>query len=245
MNYNNKNKNFIIIKYLFLIIILIINIQPNLSLPIIFNDITPDNCTATLISFELCNSSLLCQTRFYIDENGNDLSTFQFLYTSMVTQNNFQSIIEPLLCNFSINSDETFQILWIEMMSRFHYCHDLNEYFDNILGKCVCKIDKVCKYVHPKDLESHFTEYVLPLGGIIIIFAISGFILHAFKKLKQECLTVRQYLERLLGLNQQTQTINGNNQEIELPFQQHQHNYNNQNYNFPNNNNNNNLKFKS
>ncbi len=160
-------------KIIFIILLCIVSVND------VLGDINLTVCDPVEISFQLCNSSALCRTRMYIDENGDDdITTFTFLYTSLVTKNSFQPKIESWICNQTSNdlltlpATEPFELLWIEFMARFSYCGHVNEYFDNIQLTCICRSDKFCKYLHPRDIESHITEFVIPVG-LLIIFVVA------------------------------------------------------------------------
>ena len=139
-----------------------------------------DECNPVLISLLLCNSSEICRSRMYIDENGSDdITTFQFIYTSLVSKYDFETKIETWLCeSTNYTNDVIFpvedhvQLLWIEFMNRFQYCNHINQYFDGETGECLCKSDKLCRYVSPTNLSSRFTTNVLPIG-LLVLFGIA------------------------------------------------------------------------
>lgn len=118
-------------------------------------------CDPLQISFYLCNSDVYCRTSMYIDENGADLPTFEFLYTRLFGNTSIQLAFEEMLCNETTNNTaapSNFEKLWIITMSKYRYCNHINQYFDSLVNKCVCKADKLCKYTSANDEEFHFTD---------------------------------------------------------------------------------------
>lgn len=134
------------------------------------------SCDPLQLSFDLCNSDSYCQSSMYIDENGADLITFEFLYTRLLGNTTYQSAFEEMLCNETTNntaSPSNFEKLWISTMSKYRYCNHINQYFDGLVNKCVCKADKLCKYTSANDQEFHFTDnsifFIALLLGILAI----------------------------------------------------------------------------
>lgn len=116
-------------------------------------------CDPVQISFDLCDSDTSCRASMYIDENGPDLSTFEFLYTRLLDNNTAQ--FEILLCNETSNNTampSNFELLWILTMAKYRYCNHINQYFDGLVARCVCKADKLCKYKPANEEEFHFTD---------------------------------------------------------------------------------------
>lgn len=116
-------------------------------------------CDPVQISFDLCNADLNCRTSMYIDENGADLPTFEFLYYRLL--GNASALFADLLCNETSNNTampSNFEVLWTLTMSKYRYCNHINQYFDGLVAECVCKADKLCKYTSANNEEFHFTD---------------------------------------------------------------------------------------
>lgn len=157
-----------------------------------------DSCDPVLLSYKLCFSENLCKCRLFIDENGDDLDTFRFLYEHLTRDEEFDTWISTQLCNHTMgnitgtilsqqpsidyNSLDEFYKLWIRFMSEYRECDHTNQYFDGIIKSCVCKQDKECIYIHPHDIEFHTSQYQL-IGWIIIILVI-GIAVYFIKKAK-------------------------------------------------------------
>lgn len=128
-------------------------------------------CDPLQISFDLCNTDLYCQSSMYIDENGVDLVTFEFLYTRLLGNMSYQATFEDMLCNETSNNTaapSNFEKLWIGTMSKYRYCNHVNQYFDGLVSKCVCKADKLCKYTSVNHEEFHFTDNTLVFIGLLL-----------------------------------------------------------------------------
>ena len=135
-------------------------------------------CNASRLSYDLCNSDTLCRDSFYINENGEDVEVFTFLYYRFATHPALESLLcshdnSTLVYNSSGHVDPTglddFYVLWIATMSSYHFCPE-NEYFDAVLQVCTCKQDKTCEFISPRDMEFHTSNYVLIFFIIPIIF---------------------------------------------------------------------------
>ncbi len=116
-------------------------------------------CDPIQISFDLCDADLDCRTSMYIDENGPDLATFEFLYYRLLGNSSAQFAI--MLCNETSNNTampSNFEVLWTIAMAKYRYCNHINQYFDGLVAECVCKADKLCKYTSANDEEFHFTD---------------------------------------------------------------------------------------
>lgn len=129
-------------------------------------------CDPLQISFDLCDADAFCRVSMYIDENGADMSTFEFLYTRLlVNTTNF----EQMLCNQTSNNTAApsdFEILWTLTMSKYRYCNHINQYFDGLVSKCVCKADKLCKYKSANDEEFHFNDNTLFFVALLLILLV-------------------------------------------------------------------------
>lgn len=131
-------------------------------------------CDVIQISFDLCNTDVFCQNSMYIDENGADLITFEFLYERLLGNTTYQSTFEDMLCNETtgnVTAPSAFEKLWITTMSKYRYCNHINQYFDGYIKKCVCKTDKICKYTSANDEEFHFTNSSLFFVIILLTIA--------------------------------------------------------------------------
>ena len=143
------------------------------------------DCDPILLSYKLCLTSSLCRTRMFIDENGDDMEVFAFLFNRLISSHILQRNIDSWLCDHNcsgltsidliqqstINYDtlDDFYRLWIVLMSRYRFCEHVNQYFDGYLKTCICKQDKSCIYVHPSDIEFHFTNYQLLFWSSLVI----------------------------------------------------------------------------
>ncbi len=130
-------------------------------------------CDPLQISFDLCNTDSFCKSSMYIDENGVDLTTFEFLYTRLLGNITYQVTFEAMLCNETTNNltvPSNFEKLWIATMSKYRYCNHINQYFDGLVSKCICKADKLCKYTSANDEEFHFTDSMLFFIALLLIF---------------------------------------------------------------------------
>lgn len=129
-------------------------------------------CDPLQISFDLCSTDAYCQSSMYIDENGVDLITFEFLYTRLLGNMSYQATFEDMLCNETSNNTaapSNFEKLWIGTMSKYRYCNHINQYFDGLVNKCICKADKLCKYTSANDEEFHFTDNSLFFIALLLI----------------------------------------------------------------------------
>lgn len=119
-------------------------------------------CDPLQISFDLCNENSVCRVSMYIDENGADLATFEFLYTRIL--GTAQPQFESMLCNETsgnVTASSNFEQLWTLTMAKYRYCNHINQYFDGLVAECICKADKLCKYTSANDEEFHFTDNTL------------------------------------------------------------------------------------
>jgi hypothetical protein len=118
-------------------------------------------CDPLQISFDLCSNDVYCTSSMYIDENGNDMVTFEFLYTRLLGNSTYQAVFEEMLCNETSNNTalpSNFEKLWVTTMGKYRYCNHVNQYFDGLVKKCICKADKLCKYTSANDEEFHFSD---------------------------------------------------------------------------------------
>lgn len=171
--------------FLFLIFYLFISFCVGISF---FTNIVYANhqsCDPVLLSYKLCFSNPLCTTRLFIDENGDDMETFQFLYEHVTRDTEFENWISGQLCDHVvgnltgvllsqqefINYDglDEFYRLWIRFMSEHRECDHTNQYFDGVIKSCICKQDKDCVYIHPHDIEFHTSHYQLLCWLIIFL----------------------------------------------------------------------------
>ncbi len=172
-----------------------------------------DSCDAVLLSYKLCFSNNICKCRLFIDENGDDVDTFRFLYEHLTRDTDFENWISDQLCNHemgnitgamlsqqeTINYDDLdeFYKLWIRFMSEHRECDHTNQYFDGVIKTCVCKQDKECTYIHPHDIEFHTSHY--QLMGWIIIFLIAVVTVYFIKKARSLTLLfaeIKQYISQ-------------------------------------------------
>lgn len=148
------------------------------------------SCDPVRISYDLCNLDTDCQYAFYIDENGDDYDMFSFLYHRFAAPHSVFVELETLMCShyntttpyvgmtnvtLPYNDLEDFYKLWIVFMNKWHFC-EINEYMDSVLKTCVCKQDKNCEFIHPRDMEFHSANYKLLLWiipiALILVFAV-------------------------------------------------------------------------
>lgn len=130
-------------------------------------------CDPVQISFGLCGADLACRTSMYIDENGADIPTFEFLYYRLLGNASVQ--FAALLCNETSNNTaapSNFEVLWTLTMSKYRYCNHINQYFDGLVAECVCKADKLCKYTSANDEEFHFTDNSLFFIALLLAMLI-------------------------------------------------------------------------
>lgn len=174
------------IKYIFFIFLFII--QSNCDII----------CDPIELSFKLCNSDTLCSFRLFINENGDDLEVFEFLYNHITKDIEFQNFMNYWLCahnsaissgielfqqeSIDYNSLDEFYKLWIRFMSEHRECDHTNQYFDSVIKSCVCKQDKQCTYIHPHDMEFHSSNYRIIIW--ILLFLIIFFFFYFVKKAK-------------------------------------------------------------
>lgn len=152
-------------KYIFFIILCIIFIY--------IDNAFGYQCDVVYNSYNLCESDPICKRSMYIDENGHDMDTFEFLFRWVVSGYNLETEIDNMLCNE--NENENVLKMWVHMMSRYTYCHNINEYYDKDIG-CICRSDKSCEYKSPKTYLFSFSENRL-LSWAIISALIIGIII--------------------------------------------------------------------
>lgn len=154
------------------------------------------SCDPVLLSYKLCFSNQLCTARLFIDENGDDMETFQFLYEHVTRDTEFENWISEQLCDhvmgnitglslsqqdfIDYNTLDEFYKLWIRFMSEHRECDHTNQYFDGVIKSCICKQDKECTYIHPHDIEFHTSHYQLLCW--LIIFLITAISVYFIKK---------------------------------------------------------------
>lgn len=139
-----------------------------------------DACDSIQLSFDLCMTDPQCTSSFYIDENGDDFDVFSFLYLRFASPHTTFETLETILCshdnsslvyNSSGSLDpvalDDFYVLWIQFMSSYHFC-EINAYMDSSMMRCVCKQDKICVYIAPRDMEFHSSNYQVFLWIIIV-----------------------------------------------------------------------------
>ena len=128
-------------------------------------------CDPLQISFDLCSNDMFCLSSMYIDENGDDMVTFEFLYTRLLGNVSYQVAFEEMLCNETSNNTalpSNFEKLWVTTMSKYRYCNHVNQYFDGLVKKCTCKADKLCKYTSANNEEFHFSNNSLFFIAILL-----------------------------------------------------------------------------
>lgn len=128
------------------------------------------SCDPTAVSFELCYASPLCRARLFIDDNGNDTQTFEHLYTRVLASYLLEERVLSWLCAHHTIPDDVSE-LWVLLMSQHRFCED-NEFFDSELHECVCRADKLCKYMRPRDIEFHFTDHQIFLWAILFLIVV-------------------------------------------------------------------------
>lgn len=168
-------------------------------------------CDPVGLSFKLCSSNQLCKSRLYIDENGDDLDVFRFLFDHLVRDIEFATTISTWLCTHTSNitsgailSQQTeinyndlddFYKLWIRFMSEYRECDHINQYFDGMNKICICKQDKVCVYIHPHDIEFHTSHYQwLCWAIIILIISILVYFVKKARSLTVLIFDIRNYI---------------------------------------------------
>lgn len=129
------------------------------------------SCNPLQLSFDLCSNDVYCTSSMYIDENSNDMVTFEFLYTRLLGNSSYQNTFEEMLCNETSNNTalpSNFEKLWIITMAKYRYCNHVNQYFDGLVKKCICKADKLCKYTPANDEEFHFSDNSLFFVALLL-----------------------------------------------------------------------------
>jgi hypothetical protein len=169
-------------------------------------------CDPVVLSYNLCSSNPLCKSRLFIDENGDDLDTFRFLFYRLIRDAEFEAMIDTWLCTHVSNvtswlilsqqteidydSLDDFYKLWIRFMSEYRECEHTNQYFDGVIKSCICKQDKECVYIHPHDIEFHTSHYQwLCWAIIVIIFAILIYFVKKTRELMTLFYDIKSYLE--------------------------------------------------
>ena len=137
-------------------------------------------CNPVNISFDLCQTDEDCRYAFYIDENGDDFDIFSFLYHRFASPESLYLELETLLCSHEPNATvlplDDFYLLWIKYLTKYRFCED-NEYFDSNLLQCTCKQDRICVFIHPRDMEFHSANYkilmwVIPIGLLAVLLVV-------------------------------------------------------------------------
>lgn len=137
----------------------------------------------------------------YIDENGDDVEVFQFVYTWALSNYQAESVVYAAVCTNNTVGAE----LWLRMMRRYRFCEHENEYYEKELG-CVCRAGKDCAPKSAEQRTFHFSQspalaYVI-LVAVIITFAASYYHLSQMRQLLGE----KKSAEGLYGMTSATAT---------------------------------------
>ena len=132
-------------------------------------------CSPVNASYDLCAVDATCRASMYLDENEGDWEVFVFLWEQMTAREGLRDRVEARLCED--NATEAYEELWTDYMADFHYCRDINKYFDGVVRACLCRTDRNCRYTPPREQEFHFASYgiftlVMLLGiGLMMFFS--------------------------------------------------------------------------
>lgn len=156
-------------------------------------------CDPVVLSFRLCTADRMCRSRWFLEENKDDMDVFRFLHARMLANSDIQRTMPTKLCQHNNNTGarlchqppgtidvddlDDFYQLWILFMTKYRFCAHPNEYFDGFIRQCVCRQDRVCTTVHPIDMDFHFSNYELLV--VVSLFAIGAIVFWFIKKTRQ------------------------------------------------------------
>lgn len=149
-------------------------------------EVKSTECDHVEISLLWCKENVLCHTKFFLEENNYDRATFEFLYNRIIASYVLHEKVEQWLC--LSNATLEFRDLWVLFLSKYRFCEHENQYFDRLSQRCVCKLDKLCTYIDPGDLEFHFADHQLFSWGLFFMIVVT--IIFFVKRARQLLLTL-------------------------------------------------------